>query len=480
MIGIVANDSLRRGFNILELVLVLGSIGIIVGIATPVIRDYQIRGDLSNVAGGAEQQLRRAQLLAQSGKDDAPWGYDATTGTLYQGTSYATRKPAFDEVSAPPSSIVVSGLTDVSYEKITGEPSALGIMTFTALNHEQRFVEIEVNTRSTAILQNETIPICHNPNHNPQTMQIPDSAWPAHQGHGDTQGPCPGQSSPMSSSMSSSISSISSSVASSSSSGGGGGGGGGSSAGGAEIARIVLLQTTSAGALALSGNGSLTVGSNGAVYVNSNSSTAVTVSGNATLTSTSYYIVGTPGTLVSGGGHINGAVHGGSSAAADPYAALATPAKGTVVVLSAYSGNTTATLNPGTYNSISISGNASLTLAAGVYYLVGGLTVSGKGKLTGNNVIIYSETGNFSLSGNGNITLSPPSSGTYQNVLWFQNRSVTAGVSISGNGNLSIQGALYAAGSTVSITGNGNGNIIGSSIVAKKLSLSGNGTFTIQ
>ena len=98
----------------------------------------------------------------------------------------------------------------------------------------------------------------------------------------------------------------------------------------------------------------------------------------------------------------------------------------------------------------------------------------------GNNVIIYSEAGNFSLSGNGNITLSPPSSGTYQNVLWFQNRSVTAGVSISGNGNLSIQGALYAAGATVSITGNGNGNIIGSSIVAKKLSLGGNGTFAIQ
>ncbi|PKP47334.1 MAG: hypothetical protein CVT95_05825 [Bacteroidetes bacterium HGW-Bacteroidetes-12] len=36
--------------------------------------------------------------------------------------------------------------------------------------------------------------ICHYPpgnTGNPQTIEIPVSAWPAHQAHGDVQGPCP-------------------------------------------------------------------------------------------------------------------------------------------------------------------------------------------------------------------------------------------------------------------------------------------------
>ena len=44
---------------------------------------------------------------------------------------------------------------------------------------------------------NEKITICHYPpgnTGNPQTIEIPASAWPAHQAHGDTQGPCPSSS----------------------------------------------------------------------------------------------------------------------------------------------------------------------------------------------------------------------------------------------------------------------------------------------
>jgi Tfp pilus assembly major pilin PilA len=482
MIGNFTYYAPRKGFSVLELVLVLGALGVIAGVTVPIVRDYQIRGDLNRVAQQAEQGLRRAQLLSQSGKEDSAWGYNVPTGTLYKGASYESRDPAYDETTAPPATIVVSGLTDVSYSKIKGEPSVLGMVTLTALNNEQRFVEIEVNTQSTAVLQNESLTICHNPDSNPQTMQISDNAWPAHQAHGDTQGPCPGDEG----------------GAGLSSSGGEGGGGssvgagpgpddsslegegGGESSAAAETARIILLDTTSASTFAMSGNGSLTVGANGTTYVNSNSASAVTLSGDTTLTGLAHYIVGNPGTQVSGDAQINGTVHPGSSAAADPYASLPTPTKGTVTVVSSFSGNATGNLNPGTYNSISVSGNASLTLASGVYYLVGNLSVSGNGRLTGNNVIIFSETGTFTLSGNGAVTLTPPTSGTYANVTLFKNRSVTSAVALTGNGNLNIQGAIYAAGSTVAVSGNGNGNAIGSMIVAKKLTLSGNGTFSVQ
>ncbi|MFC1996147.1 DUF5666 domain-containing protein [Chloroflexota bacterium] len=35
------------------------------------------------------------------------------------------------------------------------------------------------------------VTICHNIDHNPHTIVISQSAWPAHQAHGDTMGPCP-------------------------------------------------------------------------------------------------------------------------------------------------------------------------------------------------------------------------------------------------------------------------------------------------
>lgn len=46
----------------------------------------------------------------------------------------------------------------------------------------------------TAYAKNEKITICHVPPGNPKaahSITISESAWPAHQAHGDSQGPCP-------------------------------------------------------------------------------------------------------------------------------------------------------------------------------------------------------------------------------------------------------------------------------------------------
>ena len=55
-------------------------------------------------------------------------------------------------------------------------------------------VVVETPTLTTNPSDHSKITICHIPpgnNQNPQTITIPVSAWPAHQAHGDTQGPCP-------------------------------------------------------------------------------------------------------------------------------------------------------------------------------------------------------------------------------------------------------------------------------------------------
>ena len=93
------------------------------------------------------------------------------------------------------------------------------------------------------------------------------------------------------------------------------------------------------------------------------------------------------------------------------------------------------TLNPGIYTSIQISGQASVTMKAGVYVIKGGgLSVSGQANLTGVGVLIFNAGsgyngttdggtfGSISLGGNGTINLSAAGSGPFAGILVFQPR----------------------------------------------------------
>ena len=105
----------------------------------------------------------------------------------------------------------------------------------------------------------------------------------------------------------------------------------------------------------------------------------------------------------------------------------------------------------GIYSGITLSGNATLTLNAGIYIIEGGgLSVSGNASVTGSGVMIFNAgsaynatTGNYggtygsiTLSGNGTYSLSAPTTGTYAGILIFQDRTNAAALTLSGNSTL--------------------------------------------
>jgi Tfp pilus assembly major pilin PilA len=203
----------RYGFALIELILVIGIIGAVSGMAVPLYRDYQIRNDLNLATEQVTQGLARARLLSQSGQEDDGWGFYVPAGVLYKGEAYGTRDEAFDEVFPMPSTITTTGLSEVAYGKINGQPSTTGAITLTALNKEQRTVLIQVETERVSVVDSDHLTICHQGGGS-HTLTVSESAWPAHRdSHGDTLGPCEEE---IEASSSSTVSSVASSVASSS------------------------------------------------------------------------------------------------------------------------------------------------------------------------------------------------------------------------------------------------------------------------
>lgn len=245
---------------------------------------------------------------------------------------------------------------------------------------------------------------------------------------------------------------------------------------------IYVLDATASGAPSVSGNASLKIV--GDLVVDSSASGAITAGGNATVSAGSVRVQGG----ISVGGNANVATpQGKPGSLGDPFAGLAVPTAGASLGSVNLGGNATLTISPGVYSQIKVSGNATLTMQPGVYEIAGGgVTVSGNAGVTGAGVTLYNAGssfpaagGNFggiSVSGNGVITLTAPSTGTYAGVAIFQARDNTRALSLSGNGMAGMKGIVYAPSAMLAIGGSGQESL---PLIVDQLVLSGNASSTL-
>jgi len=217
---------------------------------------------------------------------------------------------------------------------------------------------------------------------------------------------------------------------------------------------IYAIDPTMAAALQV-GASSLT--SSCGVYVNSRDSGALKVNGgNSFVQATggsSINIVGNY-TCTNGCAYVAPTPNIGVPAVSDPLSALpAVPFSGCDVFNFSQSSNAASTtLNPGVYcGGIKVSGGT-VNFNSGVYVLNGGglsfqgtnTVISGSGVLFYNTSSGYS-VGNLSISGQPSVNLTAPTSGTYQGILYFRDRSVCPSTNdtVTGNTNTILSGTLY-------------------------------------
>ena len=132
---------------------------------------------------------------------------------------------------------------------------------------------------------------------------------------------------------------------------------------------IFVLNSSASGAFTLSGNASLTLLGSATLFVDSSSPSAISASGNARsrpVAACSWWVVSARAETRSSPRR---ALRGTT---VDPSLVwLHLPPAAPVMSVN-LSGNSTQTINPGTYSQIKVSGNAKLTLNPGIYIIAGG------------------------------------------------------------------------------------------------------------
>jgi hypothetical protein len=232
------------------------------------------------------------------------------------------------------------------------------------------------------------------------------------------------------------------------------------------------------GAISYTGSGHINTGS-----INANGNITDTGSGNITASGSILY----NGTYHNtGSGHVSPAPTTGATAVTDPFASLPSPSVGGCNHTNySYTGSTNTTVNPGVYcGGMSITGSGNVTFTTGTYIMQGGgFNYTGSGNLSGTNVMFYN-TGNVTytvspvkITGSGNINFSAPNSGSYQGILFYQDRSVTyaSANSITGSGNVS-SGTFYFPTTELDYTGSGNAAY--QALVASVVKITGSGNLT--
>jgi len=147
---------------------------------------------------------------------------------------------------------------------------------------------------------------------------------------------------------------------------------------------------------------------------------------------------------------------------------------------------------PGVYTTnLGGNGNADMTLNPGIYVLKHGMDTGGNNAITGNNVFIYNTYSTYplapganptcyevNLQGNAVSTLSAQTTGTWANLLVYQDPACDEVMRIGGNGTFMGTGSIYIPSAEFRFEGNPS-TLNGSQLIARTVNIQ-NGNITIN
>ena len=146
--------------------------------------------------------------------------------------------------------------------------------------------------------------------------------------------------------------------------------------------------------------------------------------------------------------------------------------------------------NPGVY-SVNLGGNGDLLLNPGIYITKAGMDTGGNADVIGANVFIYNTYSTYpaapgaspnctsiNLQGNSVMQLSAQTTGTWANLLVYQDPACSVEMKIGGNGTFDGTGSIYIPSAHFRFDGNPS-TLNGSQLIARTVDIQ-NGNITIN
>lgn len=130
-----------RGFTFLEVLVVLGVLGVLVGLAIPFYQSFQVDSRLDDTAHEVVQTLRIAQSKAMASESFSAHGvhFEAQRFILFRGDTYAVDDP-FNEVTDVVQPLSISS-GDIVFDSVYGTTGA-DIITISTITGRTRAVTI--------------------------------------------------------------------------------------------------------------------------------------------------------------------------------------------------------------------------------------------------------------------------------------------------------------------------------------------------
>lgn len=116
---------MNKGFSLIELLLVIAIVAVLATATTPYLSTFLIRNNWHVAGDRVMSEINKAQTYAMDGKiigGSTVWGV-CITGNMFRMFNGSCASPNFREDYTFPGGVSMSGITEITFSNLRGEPS---------------------------------------------------------------------------------------------------------------------------------------------------------------------------------------------------------------------------------------------------------------------------------------------------------------------------------------------------------------------
>ncbi|MFA6354854.1 MAG: prepilin-type N-terminal cleavage/methylation domain-containing protein [Candidatus Paceibacterota bacterium] len=140
--------NINKGFTLLEVLVVLAIFAILFAVSDGVYINFKRANNLSITTNTIVEAVRYASSNASSNRGDSKWGVKINNNEIliFKGDSYESRDTSFNESFKITGGIIVSGLSEVIFEKLSGATLSPGTIILSSYGEVEN---ININEKGT-------------------------------------------------------------------------------------------------------------------------------------------------------------------------------------------------------------------------------------------------------------------------------------------------------------------------------------------